>query len=165
MKLFATLFATFCLAASAFGVTSSTVSSVQKSVTKKPALVSSLRKGTAVSSPLFRNPLVTRGGAVPGWDAYTKALDKNPLTAKAFTSLVGWALGDALAQVSPLALHTLKNDFTGQKLTYFHFLFCIERSCWSKGPSIGPDGYLSRPSASYTMDPPATSFTIGLTPK
>ncbi len=102
MKLFATLFATFCLAASAFGVTSSTVSSVQKSVTKNPALVSSLRKGTAVSSPLFRNPLVTRGGAVPGWDAYTKALDKNPLTAKAFTSLVGWALGDALAQVSPL---------------------------------------------------------------
>jgi len=99
MKLFATLFATFCLAASAFGVTSSTVSSVQKSVTKNPALVSSLRKGTAVSSPLFRNPLVTRGGAVPGWDAYTKALDKNPLTAKAFTSLVGWALGDALAQV------------------------------------------------------------------
>jgi len=42
---------------------------------------------------------LTRGGAVPGWAAYNEALDKNPLTAKAFTSLVGWFLGDLLAQL------------------------------------------------------------------
>lgn len=45
-----------------------------------------------------------RGGAlnaitVPGWGAYTKALEEKPLTSKALTSLVGWALGDILAQV------------------------------------------------------------------
>ena len=32
--------------------------------------------------------------------AYTNALEEKPLTAKALTSLVGWALGDILAQVS-----------------------------------------------------------------
>ena len=54
---------------------------------------------SSVSSPLFRDPTKVRGGAVPGWAAYNEALDKNPLTAKACTSLVGWALGDFLAQV------------------------------------------------------------------
>jgi len=96
MKLIATLLATFGLAASAFGVTPSTSTTVQRPL---PALVSPLRKGTATSSPLFRDPLVTRGGAVPGWQAYNDSLDKHPLTTKAFTSLVGWALGDALAQI------------------------------------------------------------------
>ncbi|XP_077568099.1 PXMP2/4 family protein 4-like [Stigmatopora nigra] len=57
------------------------------------------KKSTAASSPLFRDPTLVRGGAVPGWAAYNSALDKNPLTAKACTSLVGWALGDFLAQV------------------------------------------------------------------
>lgn len=52
-----------------------------------------------MSSPLFRDPTKVRGGAVPGWAAYNDALDKHPLTAKACTSLVGWALGDVLAQV------------------------------------------------------------------
>jgi len=93
MKLIKTIIvASSCLAASAFGV------SPQRSVAAKPSLVSPLRKG-AEASPLFRDPSKTRGGAVPGWAAYNDALEKTPLTAKAFTSLVGWALGDALAQI------------------------------------------------------------------
>uniref|UniRef100_A0A7S1G146 Peroxisomal membrane protein MPV17 n=1 Tax=Corethron hystrix TaxID=216773 RepID=A0A7S1G146_9STRA len=61
--------------------------------------LSPLRRATQ-KSPLFksRDPFVVRGGAVPGWAAYNEALDKKPLTAKALTSLVGWALGDFLAQ-------------------------------------------------------------------
>lgn len=54
-------------------------------------------KDRAVGSPLFRADI--RGGAVPGWAAYNKALDDKPLVTKAMTSLVGWALGDLLAQV------------------------------------------------------------------
>ena len=94
MKLFTVLFASSFLATSAFGVTPPQV----RSTNPKKAL-SPLRKDPAVTSPLFRDPSVTRGGAVPGWAAYNEALDKNPLTAKACTSLVGWALGDFLTQV------------------------------------------------------------------
>ena len=96
MKLFSLIVATSCLAASAFGVTP-----VSKNiVSSKPAVAKSpLRKNAAFESPLFRDASATRGGAVPGWAAYNDALDKNPLTTKAFTSLVGWALGDFLAQV------------------------------------------------------------------
>lgn len=98
MKLFATIVACSFLATSAFGVSSNP--SVVKKAMSKPALVpSSLRKDVAVTSPLFRDPSVTRGGAVPGWEAYNESLEKNPLTSKALTSLVGWALGDFLAQV------------------------------------------------------------------
>lgn len=61
----------------------------------KPAF----RKDSVFDSPLFRDPTVVRGGAVPGWAAYNEALDKKPLITKAMTSLVGWALGDLLAQV------------------------------------------------------------------
>lgn len=95
MKLTTVLLTLFCVSASAFGVNPS------RSVVKKAAPVrpSPLRKGEASASPLFRDPTITRGGAVPGWAAYNEALDKHPLTAKAFTSLVGWALGDLLAQV------------------------------------------------------------------
>lgn len=76
------------------------VSGFQPNPTKKSAALNpAFRKDSAVQSPLFRDPLQVRGGAVPGWAAYNEALDKNPLTAKAFTSLVGWALGDFLAQV------------------------------------------------------------------
>jgi len=96
MKLFSLIVATACLTASAFGVTP-----ISKNIANSKASVplSPLRKDTAISSPLFRDASVTRGGAVPGWAAYNNALDKNPLTAKALTSLVGWALGDLLAQV------------------------------------------------------------------
>lgn len=61
----------------------------------KPAF----RKSSATKSPLFRDPTLIRGGAVPGWASYNKALDDSPLTAKACTSLVGWGLGDVLAQI------------------------------------------------------------------
>ncbi|KAI2496618.1 hypothetical protein MHU86_17877 [Fragilaria crotonensis] len=96
MKLFSLVVATSCLAASAFGVTpvSKNIANAKASVPASP-----LRKDTAFDSPLFREASVVRGGAVPGWAAYNDSLDKNPLTTKAFTSLVGWALGDILAQV------------------------------------------------------------------
>ena len=93
MKLLTLLVTSSLLAASAFGVSPNPV---QKSAVLKPAF----RKESVSNSPLFRDPSKVRGGAVPGWAAYNEALDTNPLTAKAFTSLVGWALGDFLAQVS-----------------------------------------------------------------
>lgn len=52
-----------------------------------------------VQAPL--TPVKTRGGALgalPGWAAYNDALDKKPLITKSMTSLVGWALGDLIAQ-------------------------------------------------------------------
>jgi len=58
-----------------------------------------LTKRASSKSPLFRDPVKTRGGAVPGWAAYNQALDDKPLFTKAMTSLVGWFLGDLLAQV------------------------------------------------------------------
>jgi protein Mpv17 len=105
MKLFnSILLSSMFLAASAFGVkhTSAIKSRSATSPLSKPALVPTLRKnepGAAESSALFRDPTAVRGGAVPGWAAYNEQLDKNPLTAKACTSLVGWALGDLLAQI------------------------------------------------------------------
>lgn len=99
MKLFSTIIVSSCLATQAFGVTP-----VVSKGLAKPALVtqkSPLRqKHAADVSPLFRDPLITRGGAVPGLQAYGDALEKNPITTKALTSLVGWLLGDLLAQVS-----------------------------------------------------------------
>ena len=100
MKLFSTIIVSTCLAAQAFGVTP--VVSQTKGL-GKPALVthkSPLRqKNAADVSPLFRDPTVTRGGAIPGLEAYSDALDKKPITTKALTSLAGWFLGDLLAQV------------------------------------------------------------------
>lgn len=81
MKLSLIILSTLALAAQAFGV--------------KPPVAST----KAVSSPLFRDPVKIRGGAVPGWAAYNDALEKKPLITKAMTSLVGWALGDLLTQV------------------------------------------------------------------
>ena len=95
-----------CATSAAFGVSpqSTALPSAARSKASpltKPALVPTLTRSTgeAERSALFRDPTATRGGAVPGWAAYNDALDKHPLTAKAFTSLVGWALGDVLAQV------------------------------------------------------------------
>lgn len=100
MKLFSTIVVSSCLAAQAFGVTP--VVSKTKGLSK-PALVthkSPLRqKNAADVSPLFRDPTVTRGGAIPGLDAYSEALETKPIMTKALTSLVGWFLGDLLAQV------------------------------------------------------------------
>ena len=99
MKLFSLTIVSSCLAAQAFGVTP--VVSKTKGLSK-PALVHSSplrQKNVAGASPLFRDPTITRGGAIPGLQAYSDALDKNPITMKALTSLVGWFLGDLLAQV------------------------------------------------------------------
>lgn len=96
MKLTTILVASSLLAASAFGVTPSR-SGLKK--TGSAAITSPLRKDSASVSPLFRDATTTRGGAVPGWTWYNKELDEHPLTAKACTSLVGWGLGDVLAQV------------------------------------------------------------------
>ena len=98
MKLTAILVAPLLVATSAFGVQQPASSvSVRKTASQNPLAKPAFRK--AEKSALFLDPTVTRGGAVPGWAAYNEALDKNPLTAKACTSLVGWALGDLLAQV------------------------------------------------------------------
>lgn len=97
MKLTTILLAASCLTAQAFGVKPH-----QRSVVKKidTSSAPSLRHDApSTTSPLFRDAALTRGGAVPGWAAYNDALDKNPLTAKACTSLVGWFLGDLLAQL------------------------------------------------------------------
>jgi hypothetical protein len=83
------------LAVSAFGVNPSR-SSIKKI---QPTIQTTFTKDAAASSALFRDPTRVRGGAVPGWAAYNEALDKKPLITKAMTSLVGWALGDLLAQV------------------------------------------------------------------
>lgn len=47
-------------------------------------------------SPHFRDHTTV----LPGLRAYSNALDKNPVAVKALTSLVGWLLGDLIAQVS-----------------------------------------------------------------
>jgi len=95
MKLQVLLISASCLVANAFGV-----APVSTSIKK----VSSMHKAPAFKAPssnsaLFRDPTLTRGGAVPGWAAYNEALDKKPIITKALTSLVGWGLGDALAQI------------------------------------------------------------------
>jgi protein Mpv17 len=98
MKLTTILVAASCLTAQAFGVTPR--STATKQIVTDGVVSNSLRKQAPSSvSPLFRDAALTRGGAVPGWAAYNEQLDKNPLTAKACTSLVGWFLGDLLAQV------------------------------------------------------------------
>ena len=87
------LVASSFLAASAFGV------SPKPALTKPSTTSVGFLKESAVGSALFRDQSKVRGGAVPGWAAYNDALDKKPLITKAMTSLVGWALGDILAQV------------------------------------------------------------------
>jgi hypothetical protein len=89
------------LTVSAFGVSPSTrvvvtQPSTSNAVLKTPPTTAFTK---ASVSPLFRDVQKIRGGAVPGWAAYNEALDKKPLITKALTSLVGWALGDLLAQV------------------------------------------------------------------
>ena len=104
MKLLS-LFALFATA-TAFGPKNPAVT---KSVSRGPladdVVKPAFRKSEASKSPLFRDPTLVRGGAVPGWAAYNRALDESPLTAKALTSLVGWALGDLLAQVRINNIH------------------------------------------------------------
>lgn len=100
------------------------VSAFQPNPSKKAAaLKPAFRKDSAVQSPLFRDSQI-RGGAVPGWAAYNDALDKTPLTAKALTSLVGWALGDFLAQVCFMFCHPFYNTIDPRA----HVTFSLFRS-------------------------------------
>ena len=96
MKLLTLVTACSAFTASAFAVPSQTLTT-QRS-TKLAALPKEPHPAFS-KSPLFRDPAKTRGGAVPGWAAYNKALDDKPLITKAMTSLVGWCLGDLLAQL------------------------------------------------------------------
>mmetsp|Transcript_58497 Transcript_58497/g.143090 ORF Transcript_58497/g.143090 Transcript_58497/m.143090 type:complete len:244 (+) Transcript_58497:171-902(+) len=107
MKLLSLLFvSSVTLAAQAFGVSPSpSVSKAHVAFVPETA-TSGLRTSSnsaAISSPLFGRSeaaLKTRGGATKNpWAAYNDSLDNHPLTTKAFTSLVGWALGDALTQI------------------------------------------------------------------
>jgi hypothetical protein len=92
------LIASSFLAVSAFGVKPSQ-SAMAKKMIGNPSISTTFTKDAAATSPLFRDAAKVRGGAVPGWAAYNDALDKKPLLTKALTSLVGWSLGDVLAQV------------------------------------------------------------------
>jgi hypothetical protein len=107
MKFTSILLLSSFVVASAFGVQANkpglTKAATQKAGGVKPAFRKQLNKPV---SPLFRDASRTRGGAVPGWAAYNDALDKKPLITKAMTSLVGWALGDLLAQVRALRYST-----------------------------------------------------------
>mmetsp|Transcript_27703 Transcript_27703/g.76236 ORF Transcript_27703/g.76236 Transcript_27703/m.76236 type:complete len:259 (+) Transcript_27703:111-887(+) len=65
-----------------------------------------IRSGQYISKFVVRHPAFRGGGGsglsswtLPGWTAYNKALDNTPLMTKALTSLVGWAIGDLLAQL------------------------------------------------------------------
>jgi len=99
MKFFSLLLISSSLAASAFGVSPNPAVTKGVQTSTSGAVKPAFRKNSAAVSPLFRDPTLVRGGAVPGWAAYNRALDESPLTAKACTSLVGWALGDLLAQI------------------------------------------------------------------
>lgn len=101
MKFASILFVSCFVVSSAFGVNPSPALSKATTVTTTPNQLPSnaLRKDSFNSALFRRDPTLVRGGAVPGWAAYNDALDKKPLLTKALTSLVGWALGDLLAQV------------------------------------------------------------------
>merc|ERR1719356_153661 len=96
MKLITSILIVSFLSVSAFGNSPNPARRLTKKTSSKVPVAFTK---DASSSPLFRDPAAVRAGAVPGWAAYNESLDKNPLTTKAFTSLVGWALGDLLAQI------------------------------------------------------------------
>lgn len=95
MKLITSILVVSLLSVNAFGNGGSSTTSLTKKVSSKAPVAFTK---DASSSPLFRDPTAVRAGAVPGWSQYNDSLDDNPLTTKALTSLVGWALGDFLAQ-------------------------------------------------------------------
>eukprot|EP00527_Entomoneis_sp_CCMP2396_P005399 CAMPEP_0198141260 /NCGR_PEP_ID=MMETSP1443-20131203/4295_1 /TAXON_ID=186043 /ORGANISM="Entomoneis sp., Strain CCMP2396" /LENGTH=224 /DNA_ID=CAMNT_0043803957 /DNA_START=111 /DNA_END=782 /DNA_ORIENTATION=+ len=128
MKLTLTWFVFFPFAVHAFGVKLDSSSSYSYLVsasarrsrnsnnksTSPPSSSSSLQGGnqnnnTAGADPTTNTAIIDdiRGGganrsfnAILGcWDEYNKALDAKPLLTKSLTSLVGWALGDLLAQL------------------------------------------------------------------
>lgn len=96
MKLTTLILSISYLTAQAFNPTPQ--KSLSQVSSSNSVVVSGLRKAP-ISSPLFRDGSLTRGGAVPGWAAYNEALDKTPITAKSLTSFFGFFLGDLLAQL------------------------------------------------------------------
>lgn len=84
---------------SAFGVNAPRTLAAASARSSTAAAVALKKPSALFQQQQKRDPLVVRGGAVPGWAAYNDALDKKPLITKAMTSLVGWFLGDLLAQV------------------------------------------------------------------
>lgn len=100
MKLTTILLALSCITTSAFGVKpSSPLVQRPGKVAELPPTSAFHKQAPATQSALFRNQALTRGGAVPGWNAYVNALETSPLIAKSCTSLMGFLLGDLLAQV------------------------------------------------------------------
>ena len=160
MKLTTLIVTLSCLSAQAFGV--SPRAPVSKGLKSDPALVNSLRKqAPATKSALFRDTSLTRGGAVPGWAAYNEALDKNPLTAKACTSLVGWFLGDLLAQVCLKVTYSLMySEIIEHRSIYDHYRYLLLRPELMSSASL-----LFPPLGSFTMDHQVTTFTTGSTPR
>lgn len=161
MKLSSILFVSSCVVVSAFGVNPS------PGLTSAKAVSPSFRAPSSLDSPLFRDVTKTRGGAVPGWAAYNDALDKNPLVTKACTSLVGWGLGDILAQVRKVHLHTwriCKTQLSCVTHNCIHILFW--RSC-----SLAAVHLIGRDSSRFlrlvcsTTDPRDITFTTGSTSK
>jgi hypothetical protein len=112
MKLTSVLFISFSVVVSAFGVNPSR--SLAKTTSKSTLVKPAFRKNSAAVSPLFRDPSKIQGGAVPGWAAYEKALDDKPLITKAMTSLVGWALGDLIAQVGAASTSLVDSFLTNE---------------------------------------------------
>lgn len=169
MKLFTTIIVSSCLAAQAFGV--SPVVSKSKGLSK-PALISKKsplrQKNAADMSPLFRDPTVTRGGAIPGLDAYSEALDKNPITTKALTSLAGWFFGDLLAQVSPDSFRNFvmaASNFAPLTDIFILANALSSRSSLLAAQSTGSVLQLFPSSDSFTTAHLVTTSTTGLTSK
>jgi hypothetical protein len=85
-------------------------------VTDKSPLIIQIQTNADELSPLFRDPTIAEGEAIPGLQAYSDALDKYPITMKALTSLVGWFLADLIAQVS---LKCNNNTITLSNICFF----------------------------------------------
>ncbi|GMI56405.1 hypothetical protein ScalyP_jg6471 [Parmales sp. scaly parma] len=90
-----------CLLTVLTTTTAFAVSPAQRTTSSSSSLFPT-SKSKPATAPMFATTsprqLATRGGAVPGWAAYNEKLESNPLATKAMTSLIGWALGDYLAQ-------------------------------------------------------------------
>jgi len=161
MKLTTLLVAASCFTAQAFSPQSSTKSPVNNAAINSP-----LRKqAPSTTSVLFRDPSLTRGGAVPGWAAYNEALDKNPITAKACTSFVGFFLGDLLAQVGAvLSLFiTFSSDSFKSEGNSLKIIFAINSYLLPRDHLMSSVLSFSQSSDSFTTDLQDTSSTTGWT--
>jgi hypothetical protein len=110
-----------------------------------------------------------RGLRVPGWEAYNKSLDTNPVITKACTSLSGWFLGDFFTQVSfkkkkKKVYYTADDNrtfchFTYSTTTYYScvvFRFSLYRRSSLEAPLTFDALSHWHPLDSFFMDPWAT---------